>query len=228
MPARGSPVVLNWLAEAGLSAYAPGFENFSADDFKSLLMQDYGKYGVTDMDSKQRLFRLIKRVSSDDTAYPAPKRTNASPAPDAKGLLGNAGLLDLDTHDSSLLSEVILAPPGCNTETTSPRRKLNAAAALVQDIYSAPAHHGPAVVAGHVLPGLNSHHHQSAASSAAAFVEESNPPKIRVVVRKRPLNTKVGLTHRAAGPCQAVQMSIGLAMQWPYLAGHCADVSALC
>ncbi|KAL0019431.1 hypothetical protein WJX79_004509 [Trebouxia sp. C0005] len=114
------------------------------------------------MDSKQRLFRLIKRVSSDDTAYPAPKRTNASPAPDAKGLLGNAGLLDLDTHDSSLLSE---------------------------DIYSAPAHHGPAVVAGHVLPGLNGHH-QSAASSAAAFVEESNPPKIRVVVRKRPLNTK--------------------------------------
>lgn len=154
-------MVLNWLAEAGLSAYASGFENFSVEDFKSLLMQDYGKYGVTDMDSKQRLFRLIKRVSSDDTAYPAPKRTNASPAPDARGLLGNAGLLDLDTHDSSLLSE---------------------------DVYSAPAQHGPAVMAGHVLPGLNGHIQQ--ASSAAAFVEESNPPKIRVVVRKRPLNSK--------------------------------------
>lgn len=107
MPLR-SPVVLNWLAEAGLSAYASGFENFSVDDFKSLLMQDYGKYGVTDMDSKQRLFRLIKRVSSEDTSYPAPKRANASPAPDAKGLLGNAGLLDLETHDSSLLSEVMM------------------------------------------------------------------------------------------------------------------------
>ena len=107
MPLR-SPVVLNWLAEAGLSAYAPGFENFSVDDFKSLLMQDYGKYGVTDMDSKQRLFRLIKRVSSEDTSYPAPKRANASPAPDAKGLLGNAGLLDLEAHDSSLLSEVVI------------------------------------------------------------------------------------------------------------------------
>lgn len=106
MPSRGSPVVLSWLAEAGLSAYAPGFENFTVENFKSLLMQDYGKYGVTDMDSKQRLFRLIKRVSSDDSAYPASKRPNASPAPDAKGLLGNAGLLDLDTHDSSLLSEV--------------------------------------------------------------------------------------------------------------------------
>ena len=78
------------------------------------------------------------------------------------------------------------------------------AAALLQDIYSAPAHHGPAVVAGHVLPGLNGHH-QSAASSAAAFVEESNPPKIRVVVRKRPLNTKVGLTRTPAGPCQPAQ-----------------------
>lgn len=106
MPLRGSPVVLDWLAEAGLSAYASGFANFSIDDFKSLLMQDYGKYGVTDMDSKQRLFRLIKRVSSEDTSYPAPKRANASPAPDAKGLLGNAGLLDLEAHDSSLLSEV--------------------------------------------------------------------------------------------------------------------------
>lgn len=107
MPLR-SPVVLNWLAEAGLSAYASGFENFSVDDFKSLLMQDYGKYGVTDMDSKQRLFRLIKRVSSEDTSYPAPKRANASPAPDARGLLGNAGLLDLEAHDSSLLSEVVI------------------------------------------------------------------------------------------------------------------------
>ena len=106
MPVRGSPIVLNWLAEAGLSAYASGFENFSVDDFKSLLMQDYGKFGVTDMDSKQRLFRLIKRVSSDETSYPAPKKANASPAPDVKGLLGNAGLLDLEEHDSSLLSEV--------------------------------------------------------------------------------------------------------------------------
>lgn len=109
MPLR-SPVVVNWLAEAGLSAYSSGFENLSVDDFKSLLMQDYGKYGVTDMDSKQRLFRLIKRVSSEDTSYPAPKRANASPAPDAKGLLGNAGLLDLEAHDSSLLSEVHLRP----------------------------------------------------------------------------------------------------------------------
>jgi len=75
---------------------------------------------------------------------------------------------------------------------------------MLQDIYSAPAHHGPAVVAGHVLPGLNGHH-QPAASSAAAFVEESNPPKIRVVVRKRPLNTKVSLTRRPASPCQAAQ-----------------------
>ena len=119
MPFRGSPVVLSWLAEAGLSAYASGFESFSPDDFKALLMQDYGKHGVTDMDSKQRLFRLIKRVSSDDASNLPSKRANASPAPDAKGLLGNAGLLDLESHDSSLLSEVrqtavqtSSAPPG--------------------------------------------------------------------------------------------------------------------
>ena len=84
---------------------------------------------------------------------------------------------------------------------------------MLQDIYSAPAHHGPAVVAGHVLPGLNGHH-QPAASSAAAFVEESNPPKIRVVVRKRPLNTKVGLTFGPAGPCQTAQPSLPLVLLW--------------
>ena len=28
-------------------------------------------------------------------------------------------------------------------------------------------------------------------STAAAFVDQSNPPRIRVVVRKRPLNAKV-------------------------------------
>lgn len=67
----------------------------------------------------------------------------------------------------------------------------------LQELYSAPAHHGPAVVAGHVLPGLNGHGQQ--ATSAAAFVEESNPPKIRVVVRKRPLNSKVRV-----GPCSAL------------------------
>lgn len=190
MPARGSPVVLSWLAEAGLSAYAPGFENFSPEDFKSLLMQDYGKFGVTDMDSKQRLFRLIKRVSSDDSAYPVSKRANASPAPDAKGLLGNAGLLDLDTHDSSLLSEV-QPPDSCamSHHCLAGRTGQSILPAL-QDIHTAPANHGPAVIAGHVLPGLNGNH-QPAPSSAAAFVEDSNPPKIRVVVRKRPLNSKV-------------------------------------
>lgn len=186
MPLRGSPVVLDWLAEAGLSAYASGFANFSIDDFKSLLMQDYGKYGVTDMDSKQRLFRLIKRVSSEDTSYPAPKRANASPAPDAKGLLGNAGLLDLEAHDSSLLSEVKC---GYSCPALALAKELLSLLIYyaLQELYSAPAHHGPAVVAGHVLPGLD----QPAPSSAAAFVEESNPPKIRVVVRKRPLNSKV-------------------------------------
>ena len=30
----------------------------------------------------------------------------ASPAPEVKGLVGNAGLLDLEAHDSNLLSDV--------------------------------------------------------------------------------------------------------------------------
>lgn len=30
-----------------------------------LLLQDYGKYGVVDMDDKQRLFKLLKRLNTD-------------------------------------------------------------------------------------------------------------------------------------------------------------------
>lgn len=70
----------------------------------------------------------------------------------------------------------------------------------MQDIYTAPANHGPAVISGHVLPGLNSNQ-QPAPSSAAAFVEDSNPPKIRVVVRKRPLNSKVKQVWRSFATC---------------------------
>ncbi len=69
--------VQNWLADAGLGRHKEAFAGVGEAAFRALLMQDYSKYGVTSMDDKQSLFRLIKRVNSA-----APKLAK----PDAAGL----------------------------------------------------------------------------------------------------------------------------------------------
>ena len=47
--------------------------------------QDYGKFGVTKMEDKQKLFRLIKSINSDKRASKPPAVERASPARDAYG-----------------------------------------------------------------------------------------------------------------------------------------------
>ena len=56
--------VLSWLDDAGLGRHKEAFAGVGEAAFRALLMQDYSKYGVTSMDDKQALFRLIKRVNS--------------------------------------------------------------------------------------------------------------------------------------------------------------------
>ena len=48
------------LASAGLERYANAFAGTSDERFCALLMQDYGGYGLTDLEDKQKLFRLLK------------------------------------------------------------------------------------------------------------------------------------------------------------------------
>mmetsp|Transcript_4243 Transcript_4243/g.13533 ORF Transcript_4243/g.13533 Transcript_4243/m.13533 type:complete len:166 (-) Transcript_4243:1983-2480(-) len=102
-----------WLAQAGLSQYAQAFSGVDERGFRALLMQDYGKFGVTKMEDKQKLFRLIKSINSDKRASKPPAVERASPARDAyeltpEALLAedNTDLLDLNGMDD-LLSEVI-------------------------------------------------------------------------------------------------------------------------
>jgi len=162
-------------------------------------MQDYGKFGVTAMEDKQKLFRLIKRLNSAagsadrrapeaPAARPPPACSDKAPpfhtnpvgtqqetcygtSPDLLNnrdnfFDGNAGLLDLNAHDGDLLSPC---------ETTS---------------HHEPPPRGPAVQEDEAdFLGPPSSQPQYNAQALEAL-ENTNPPKIRVVVRKRPLNKK--------------------------------------
>lgn len=120
-----------------------------------LLMQDFGKYGVTDMEDKQRLFRLIKHVTAQydghKIAQRQPSRSGLSNLElQGQQLDGNAELLDLDAHDGDLL------PQG-------------GAAAFQLSPIAAP---------------------QPRPNMQSPIGEEEEPARIRVVVRKRPINRK--------------------------------------
>ena len=54
--------VNSWLSEAGLQHHAMNFAGIEPEVFRSLLMQDYAKYGVTSLEDKQKLFRLVKSL----------------------------------------------------------------------------------------------------------------------------------------------------------------------
>lgn len=124
MPAGSSAApaqtVSGWLDSADLSHHRAAFAGISPEEFKGLLLQDYGKYGITDMADKQRLFRLIKLVGTLGTsAAPAaadqPDSSSAGMALNPNSVMelngemldGNAALLNLEDHDEDLLPEVL-------------------------------------------------------------------------------------------------------------------------
>jgi len=125
-----------WLESAGLQRHASLFQGLSEDAFLSLQMTDYEKFGLTTIEDKQRLFRLIKRLTKTLRSSRV-----QSAAPKATGW--ENGLLDLDANDGDLLDEA-----QGDAFLDAPMRT------------TLPAVRGPP------------------------------PPKIRVVVRKRPINKK--------------------------------------
>jgi len=127
----------HWLESAGLQRHASLFEDVSEEAFLALQMTDYEKYGLTTIEDKQRLFRLIKRLTK------TLRSARVQNAPTTPKTGWENGLLDLDANDGDLLDEAqgdafVDAPP----------------------------------------------------RATVLAVRGPPPPKIRVVVRKRPLNKK--------------------------------------
>eukprot|EP00798_Chlamydomonas_sp_ICE-L_P010331 gene10331-8267_t len=151
--------VNNCINSAGLDKYVRAFSPISDEKFCALLMQDYGTYGVLDLEDKQKLFRLLKTLNAElkDRPVRPPGQAQAPPNVRASG----PDLLDLDAHDGDLLSHS--CGPALQLSPMGGGRAAKAPASI------APAQ--PSLV-------------------AAYPVTEADPPKIRVVVRKRPINRK--------------------------------------
>mmetsp|Transcript_12612 Transcript_12612/g.27255 ORF Transcript_12612/g.27255 Transcript_12612/m.27255 type:complete len:659 (+) Transcript_12612:246-2222(+) len=155
--------IVNCLVDAGLDRYVAAFSPISDQKFLSLLMSDYGTYGVVEVEDKQRLFRLLKGLNEEARNQPRPPSQVGRPpaAPQLKLQQNLDGeLLDLDAHDGDLLAHACgpalqMSPMGDKADARKPRA------------VSAPPAAGP-----------------------APPMEEVDPPKIRVIVRKRPINKK--------------------------------------
>ncbi|CAG9460335.1 unnamed protein product [Pedinophyceae sp. YPF-701] len=100
--------VNSWLAEGGLREYADNFAGVSPDAFRRLLMQDYGKYGITTVEDKQKLFRLIKAINKEQGQgiLAAALHPDGPQGANGADIDGGAQLLDLDAHPNELIDGV--------------------------------------------------------------------------------------------------------------------------
>lgn len=160
-----------WLNEAGLGKYVENFSRCGVDEaaFKKLLMQDYPKVGVEDLGDKQKLFRLIKSVNSDKYS------TGGAVGEGADSLLDEPeDLLDL-AEETDLLGDAHQFQPGQQLMPTSP------------DMSGTNFGHAWSDEPQPTSPLAGPIARQDLAAAAAAL---GPPPRIRVVVRKRPQNRK--------------------------------------
>ncbi|KAG1655340.1 hypothetical protein FOA52_008855 [Chlamydomonas sp. UWO 241] len=142
--------IVRGLQDSGLDPYVPKFSPLADGAFLGLLMSEYARYGVVDVEDKQRLFRLLKALNEE-----ARSRGSRSSGPlVAPAAADNHELLDLDAHDSDLLAHAC-----------GPSMQLS------------PMPDAKTSGGGDDLPS------------------EEDPPRIRVVVRKRPMNKKELAQH---------------------------------
>ncbi|XVF62580.1 hypothetical protein PTKIN_Ptkin09bG0019800 [Pterospermum kingtungense] len=185
----GDAVMARWLQSAGLQHLASPLASTGFDQrlLPNLLMQGYGAQSA---EEKQRLFKLMRNLNingeSGSEPYTPTAQSSGGPAasdgfysPEFRGDFG-AGLLDLHAmDDTELLSEHVISEPfepspfmpGVNKAfenefnvTTSQQQKEQSDADASASLFSA--------------------------NEKEISTRENNVAKIKVVVRKRPLNKK--------------------------------------
>uniref|UniRef100_A0A7N0ZRK4 Kinesin-like protein n=1 Tax=Kalanchoe fedtschenkoi TaxID=63787 RepID=A0A7N0ZRK4_KALFE len=184
----GDAVMARWLQSAGLQHLASPTASAGIDHrhLPSMLMQGYGTQTA---EEKQRLFKLMRNLnfngeSASESYFPSTQSLAASApdgfySPDLRGDFG-AGLLDLHAmDDTELLSEHVIPEPfessplipdstrifGNDFDTTAVSRQQR----------------GPAEAEFSSSVAMNEKDNSA---------KENNVAKIKVVVRKRPLNRK--------------------------------------
>lgn len=183
----GDAVMARWLQSAGLQHLASPVAANNGNDQRhlpNLLMQGYGAQSA---EEKQRLFKLMRNLNFNGESGSEPFSPTAQGSggigasdgyysPDFRGDFG-AGLLDLHAmDDTELLTENVMSEPFEQSPFLAARSVDNE-----YDVQPNRQQSGQTYVeASYGLPTL-----EKESSS-----RENNVAKIRVVVRKRPLNKK--------------------------------------
>ncbi|KAJ6848623.1 kinesin-like protein KIN-13A [Iris pallida] len=179
----GDAVMARWLQSAGLQHLASPVAASAADQrtLPNLLMQGYGAQSA---EEKQKFFKLLRNLNfngeSGSEAYtPTSQSFGALGAadgfysPDLRGEFG-AGLLDLHSvDDTELLSEHVMSEP-FEPSPFMPDREFDNDFDVTSSRQQDPAENNL----------------RAAANEKESSAKESNVAKIKVVVRKRPLNKK--------------------------------------
>lgn len=209
------------LVEAGLEHLTDGFRDIDIDSFRSLMIQDYEKYGVYDVEDKQALFKVIKDFDTyvslylstarpEETVPPALHKdtrrlsdTTSSARDDSWGddigdlleeqdkNLEDGQFMDLSVDPSFLLDDGNFGISDVVVDCGDLIDDLNDAS---QDKYPLIQSHSAKHV-GSLVPPLCQRDKNSLAPSQEGNSESgifhiTDPPRIRVIVRKRPLNSK--------------------------------------
>lgn len=206
----GDAVMARWLQSAGLQHLASPMASSGVDQ-RLLLMQGYG---AQSMEEKQRLFKLMRNLNFNGESVSDPYTPTAESSggigasdgfysPEFRGDFG-AGLLDLHSmDDTELLSEHVISEPF----EQSPF--MPAPNGAFDSDFDAPTHRQQKA--------------QPETDSAAGLpivekesnTRENNVAKIKVVVRKRPLNKKE--TSRKEDDIVTVSDNASLAVHEPKL-----------
>lgn len=187
-----------WLQSAGLQHLASPTASPSMDPrlLPNLLMQDYARHGVQSLEDRQKLFRLIKSMSGGMESggepftppnYGSGRRNGVDglSSPELRGEIG-AGILDLHSIDDiELLSEDVVHEPF----------EVSPFVAVTERGYENEAE---VLWSTNKPPSSKQRSHNESSPIRAASFEKEVPGKdsatglarIKVVVRKRPLNKK--------------------------------------
>ncbi|CAK9256518.1 unnamed protein product [Sphagnum jensenii] len=194
----GDAVMARWLQSAGLQHLAAPLAAAALDHrlLPSLLMQDYARYGVQSLEDKQKLFRLIKTISSgvdpasEPNTPPAYSRSASQSgmddflSPELRGDFGQ-GLLDLHSiDDTEFFPETSIPEPFQSSPSF--------VAVIEKGFESDNEGNSTNVKQQHKLQGLSVSSPLRSASTERDRNGNSNSgvARIKVVVRKRPLNKK--------------------------------------
>ncbi|KAL8484991.1 hypothetical protein ACS0TY_027338 [Phlomoides rotata] len=184
----GDAVMARWLQSAGLQHLASPMASNAVDNrlLPNLLMQGYGPQSA---EEKQRLFKLMRNLNFNGESASEPYTPSAQSSgafapsegyysPEFRGDFG-AGLLDLHSmDDTELLSDHVISEPFEPSPFMPAVTK-----AIESDFDGVPSKQQRGLLDTEAPVG-------SSANEKENSTRENNVAKIKVVVRKRPLNKK--------------------------------------